>query len=658
MRSPRRLSGLVLFSCVLLGAQAVAARAQDAPPTPTFTDPVTLTGPGTIAFDEDVRGVSNTSIVLKLAGTSTAYPIAFACATSAGTSVDCSTGPLRSVVWRHNVVFVPGERYQLTVNPSGAGVQDLGGNNAATVTETFFGSALEQEDSPAASYAWKPVSATAALDGWYRTERVAGSVSSFRFYGTGIAWVTVIGPTQGWAVVGIDGSAVATVNNYAARTAYQVMRRYTGLERGVHTITLRVTGQRGARGGDAWVSVDAFKISTPNYEGTMTWPRVTGVPSLRGAYRRTATTGARAGFRFRARGVDWYTATGPDQGRADVYIDGVRKASFDNYSPSTRYAVRRSITGLTDTTHTVTIVVTGARGWIVIDAWSLKAPVIAFAKLGAWIDLFDFGAATDPSAMLDVMKSKGVRTVYLETARYTSMTSFGDTNEDFTAAVGRWVDGAHARGLRIIGWYFPGYGEHMETDVARTLAIYRLRTARGNAFDGLAIDMEHDRVMSRDEFNNGVKTHLHRVRLSIGPLYPIGAIVPPPVLIQDGLNTTYIGFPWANIGIDADVVMPMGYWSYRRSSPSQCSASVDTYCAYKYTKSNVTIARSWTKLYVHEIGGVARYKLDGTWHTIPDSDITDFVRGAREVRALGGSFYDYRTTSSPWWNGLAGLNNL
>jgi hypothetical protein len=281
-----------------------------------------------------------------------------------------------------------------------------------------------------------------------------------------------------------------------------------------------------------------------------------------------------------------------------------------------------------------------------IDAWSLKAPIVEFAKLGAWIDLFDFNENTDPSAMLDAMRTHGVKTLFLETARYNSMTSFGDTNTDETAAIGRWVEGAHARGMKVVGWYFPGYGNHLSTDLARTTAIVRFRSPSGQAFDGLAIDMEHGGGTSGNTFNTGLKTHLHDVRISIGSLYPIGAITPAPVAMT--LSSTYSGYPWSSIATDADAVMPMGYWSYRRSSPSQCSSSVDTYCAYKYSK----------KLPVHEIGGVAEYKLNGSWHTIPNSDVTDFVRGTREAAAYGGSFYDYRTTASSWWAALAGLNNL
>jgi hypothetical protein len=57
--------------------------------------------------------------------------------------------------------------------------------------------------------------------------------------------------------------------------------------------------------------------------------------------------------------VAWYTVKGANQGKAAVYVDGVRKATFDNYAASTRYGVRRALTGLTDAVHTVKIVALG-----------------------------------------------------------------------------------------------------------------------------------------------------------------------------------------------------------------------------------------------------------------------------------------------------------
>ena len=62
---------------------------------------------------------------------------------------------------------------------------------------------------------------------------------------------------------------------------------------------------------------------------------------------------------FRGTGVTWYTLTGVNQGKAAVYIDGVRKATFDNYTSSTTYGVKRVVSGLSDAVHTLKIVVLG-----------------------------------------------------------------------------------------------------------------------------------------------------------------------------------------------------------------------------------------------------------------------------------------------------------
>jgi hypothetical protein len=60
---------------------------------------------------------------------------------------------------------------------------------------------------------------------------------------------------------------------------------------------------------------------------------------------------------FRGTGIDWYTARGPDQGRAKIYVDGLLVRTVDNYAASPAFGVARSITGLADGVHTLRIVV-------------------------------------------------------------------------------------------------------------------------------------------------------------------------------------------------------------------------------------------------------------------------------------------------------------
>jgi hypothetical protein len=50
----------------------------------------------------------------------------------------------------------------------------------------------------------------------------------------------------------------------------------------------------------------------------------------------TTANGASASYTFDGTGVDWITATGPDQGLVDIYIDGKRVKRVDTSSDSRR----------------------------------------------------------------------------------------------------------------------------------------------------------------------------------------------------------------------------------------------------------------------------------------------------------------------------------
>jgi len=50
---------------------------------------------------------------------------------------------------------------------------------------------------------------------------------------------------------------------------------------------------------------------------------------------------------------------GPSQGKAQVWLDGVLKATVDNYAATTSYGVKRALTRLADKVHTLRIVVLG-----------------------------------------------------------------------------------------------------------------------------------------------------------------------------------------------------------------------------------------------------------------------------------------------------------
>jgi hypothetical protein len=356
--------------------------------------------------------------------------------------------------------------------------------------------------------------------------------------------------------------------------------------------------------------------------------------ALRGTAFATAGTGPRlavSGGRFF---VAWSTT--PSSGPSHVFLAERGGANWVGRDVTPAAAGRETAVALTAAGGNATVLGTEAgRLWAKTQT---RPATVAYDGLGAWVDRFDYDL--DPAATVAALRSHGVGTLYLATARYDSPGDF-----QFPELAGQWLEQAHAAGIAVVGWYFPAYSEFLETDVRRTLAIASFRSPAGQAFDGLAIDIEfRDKTSGPPEFNAGVSTHLARVRAGVGPAYPIGAIVPAPRgMALDPAG--WAGFPWASIGRDADVVLPMSYWSYRTDCPA-----VPAHCAGPYTRDNTADAARLSGLPVSVIGGVG--------DSVSTAEVTAFVQAARAAGAHGGSLYDFKTTAASFWPSLEQLASL
>jgi hypothetical protein len=82
----------------------------------------------------------------------------------------------------------------------------------------------------------------------------------------------------------------------------------------------------------------------------------------RGSFSLTKRIGADTVLRFDGRGVDWVTVTGPNRGRARVWIDGERVRVVDLSAPSRTFGVVERFEGLSAGTHVLRIEVLGRRG--------------------------------------------------------------------------------------------------------------------------------------------------------------------------------------------------------------------------------------------------------------------------------------------------------
>ncbi len=270
---------------------------------------------------------------------------------------------------------------------------------------------------------------------------------------------------------------------------------------------------------------------------------------------------------------------------------------------------------------------------------SVHAP---FRRLGTWVDVFDY-AALDPATAVPAMRSAGVRVLYLSTARFNGTTDLFDATE-----AGQWLDIAHQNGIAVVGWYLPAYGD-MARDVRRTVAIARFVSPGGQRFDAVGVDVERLDEVTLAQFNSLLVTHLAQVRAQVDAM--VAAIVPSPFATDPG--NRWEGFPWAAVGSNSDVVVPMALWSFRSNADGSAFTADQVYL---WVLDQTRRARSLTGRPVTVEGGVDD---PGTERTPITADrVSRFVDAVVDGGAIGGSHYDYATTGSSLWAVLSRLNGL
>jgi GH25 family lysozyme M1 (1,4-beta-N-acetylmuramidase) len=334
------------------------------PPTVALAVPSGVTGPVEVSFNEIVHGVTTDNTFVWTPQTGTYPPFTLACRSGKDVAVDCVTGNVRTVTLTLVDPLVPGETYEAVVNPpvTPSAVVDRGGNSAPTTTADFAPPTEVEQGSPAVGYGWRSVSKDQAYGGAFAVERRAGASASYAFHGTSVTWYTTTGPAQGKAAVSIDGHGMGTFDQYASRPSFRVARSFTKLAHGWHTITVRVLGTASASASDTQVTVDAFQsggelVKNPAVDAA--WGTLEAARATEGRAAASDLARSSATFTFRGTGVEWITIRRRDQGRAELWVDGLLVKTVDNYAEQPTFGVARSITGLASGVHTLRIVVLG-----------------------------------------------------------------------------------------------------------------------------------------------------------------------------------------------------------------------------------------------------------------------------------------------------------
>lgn len=268
--------------------------------------------------------------------------------------------------------------------------------------------------------------------------------------------------------------------------------------------------------------------------------------------------------------------------------------------------------------------------------------------MGAWVDMYDFNRPNTlpPHMIVNEIADRGVRTLFLQTGRWNLPQEILDP-----AALSVFIELSHARGMKVVAWYLPGFADN-DFEMRRSMTTINFTTPTGHKFDGFAPDIEDFRAVNKDmgRFASGIADYSRRLREAVGPSYALGAIV------VDAKNNKraaahWASFPWPEIAQYYDVIVPMGYWSVTKKA---CSEEFDV-VAYMREMVAETRGRMGTEKPFHIIGGIADCN--------SASEMKGFVDVSFELGAVGGSIYDFWTTrSNPGmesiWAELKRLNQM
>jgi hypothetical protein len=274
------------------------------------------------------------------------------------------------------------------------------------------------------------------------------------------------------------------------------------------------------------------------------------------------------------------------------------------------------------------------------EAGFTSAPftVDPYYGLGAWIDVFDYVPAYQsngqPPALnadyVDTLAAHGVRTLYIQAARFDDRTPDGLVAPDLLVP---FIERAHAKGMRVIGWYLPKFLD-VDQDLERLVAIARY-DEQGQHFDGLGVDIEDNQSVPDPRDRNVRLLQLsQRLRRAVGNTAVISAHVPPTVQLEVINPNYWPGFPWRELAAYYDVWQPMMYWTLRTPE----SGYQDPYRLTTESTRRMRDLLHDPNALVHPVGGIAD-------HVTPEQ-LTAFITALHDVGAIGGSLYDAATTEA------------
>jgi hypothetical protein len=257
----------------------------------------------------------------------------------------------------------------------------------------------------------------------------------------------------------------------------------------------------------------------------------------------------------------------------------------------------------------------------------------AYAGLGTWLDIYATASWAHPRREVATMVRDGVRTLYLQTGNYEQRVDLVRPR-----ALGRFIDAAHAAGMRVVAWYLPSLASPAQ-DTRRALAAIRFRSAKGQRFDSFALDVEASLVHPVTLRSKRLVQLSARLRAAVGHRYALGAIIPSPVGIRRHPRY-WPHFPYRPLARFYNVFLPMAYAT---------DAGVRGISATRaYNAADVAIIRTHTgkpHVPIHLIGGLA--------NAMGVREVAGFMQAVADCAPLGYSLYAFSATRQTSWKALA-----
>jgi hypothetical protein len=257
----------------------------------------------------------------------------------------------------------------------------------------------------------------------------------------------------------------------------------------------------------------------------------------------------------------------------------------------------------------------------------------AYAGLGTWLDIYATSFWTHPQREVAAMVRVGARTLYLQTGNYEQP---GDLVRP--QKLGRFVDAAHAAGMRVVAWYLPSF-LYPAQDTRAALAAIRFRSAKGERFDSFALDIEASLVRSVPLRSTRLLQLSATLRAAVGRGYPLGAIIPSPVGIRRH-PTYWPRFPYRSLAHYYNVFLPMAYATDRHIRGVEPTRA--------YNAADVAIIRERTgkpHVPIHLIGGIA--------NAMGPKETAGFMQAVADCTVFGYSLYAFSVTRQTTWKALA-----